>query len=60
VSDAFHLIASWATGLALFVLIMLVYGVGIVSGWATFSPQLIAAVAIQSVAISLVLFAFWD
>jgi fatty acid desaturase len=60
VSEPLHLIVSWATGLALFTLTMLVYGVGIVSGWATFSPQLIVAVAMQSVAISLVLFAFWD
>jgi hypothetical protein len=54
------LIMAMATGLAMFTVTMLVYGVGLLGGWATWSGMFIAAVAIIYIAVGMVLFSFWD
>jgi hypothetical protein len=54
------LIMAMATGLAMFTVTMLVYGVGLLSGWATWSGTFVAAVAIIYIAVGMVLFSFWD
>jgi hypothetical protein len=58
--SAFRLVTSFGTGLALFVVMMLVYGVGLLGGWATWSGTFVAAVAINNIAVGMVLFTFWD
>jgi hypothetical protein len=58
--SVFRLVTSFGTSLALFVVMMLVYGVGLLSGWATWSGTFVAAVAINNIAVGMVLFTFWD
>jgi predicted membrane protein len=53
------LIMAMATGLAMFTVTMLVYGVGLLSGWATWSGIFIASVAIIYIAVGMVLFCVW-
>jgi hypothetical protein len=55
-----RLVTSFGTGLALFIVMMLVYGVGLLGGWATWSGTFVAAVAINNIAVGMVLFTFWD
>ena len=58
--EVMRLLMTWGTGLAVFIITMMIYAVGIFAGAATLSGQLIACVAIQSIATGLVLYAFWD
>jgi hypothetical protein len=53
------LIMAMATGLALFAVMMLVYGVGLLCGWATWSGTFVAAAAIIYIAVGMILFTFW-
>jgi hypothetical protein len=59
-NSAIRFFISFATGLALFVVLMLIYGVGLLGGWATWSGTFVAAVAIIYIAVGMVLFTFWD
>jgi hypothetical protein len=58
--SAARLVTSFGTGLALFVVMMLVYNVGLLGGWATWNGTFVTAVAINNIAVGLVLFTFWD
>jgi hypothetical protein len=55
-----RLVTSFGTCLAMFTVSMLVYGVGLLGGWATWSGMFVAAVAIIYIAVGMVLFSFWD
>lgn len=49
-----------ATALLLFSFTMVVYGLGIAAGLCTYSGQLIACVAIESIAVGAVIWIFHD
>lgn len=58
--ETLRLIVAMAAGLLIFGFTMLVYAVGIATGLCTYSGQLIATVAIESIAVSTVIWIFYD
>lgn len=58
--SAAHLIMSLAAGLVIFVVTMIVYGIGIAMGLCTWSPQMVTIVGLNDLMVAAVLWMFWD